>query len=90
MEKKVSKRFSQSASFIFWFFQSSNKKFEPEFESSERSSRESSKNSLENIWENVSENVSENVLENVSENVVWGAKGAPQRGEASRDKMSEY
>ena len=37
--------------------------------------------------ENSPENVSENISENVSENVVWGAKGAPQRGEAGRDEV---
>ena len=28
-----------------------------------------------------------NALENASENAVWGAAGAPQRGEASREKV---
>ena len=32
------------------------------------------------------EDISENASENVSENAVWGAEGAPQRGEASRAK----
>ena len=41
----------------------------------------------ESASENSSENVSENISENVSENAVWGAKGAPQRGEAGRDEV---
>ena len=30
---------------------------------------------------------SENASENVSENAVWGAAGAPQRGEANRETV---
>ena len=44
-------------------------------------------NSSENASENALEDISENASENVSENAVWGAAGAPQRGEASREKV---
>ena len=38
------------------------------------------------LFGNASENTSENAWENASENAVWGAAGAPQRGEASMEK----
>ena len=37
-----------------------------------------------------SENASENASENVSENAVWGAAGAPQRGEAGRETVRAW
>ena len=39
-----------------------------------------------NASEHASENALENASENASENAVWGAAGAPQRGEASIEK----
>ena len=33
---------------------------------------------------------SENASENVSENAVWGAAGAPQRGEAGRETVRTW
>ena len=38
------------------------------------------------LWKRL-ENASEKASENVSENAVWGAEGAPQRGEACRGKV---
>ena len=37
-----------------------------------------------------SEKASENASENVSENAVWGAAGAPQRGEAGRETVRTW
>ena len=41
------------------------------------------------LWKR-SENASENASENVSENAVWGAAGAPQRGEAGRETVRTW
>ena len=45
---------------------------------------------LRKILRKRSENASENASENVSENAVWGAAGAPQRGEAGRETVRTW